>query len=268
MGLDHLIDELDKHARREAQGNSTLLGFIETAEELGMPVKFLRTVMREYTMVFNAGSGTAHVKPFWNDLVLYEEDLSGLVRPESNRADFGTVSTLYHEATHAYVDIVDLDDKPLWQEAARHYQRARLESGKRVSDPDRVVHEAAAMYVGHRASTMYRAWRQMALVGGVLGSVEAKKATPARGEEIIRMMVPQGSIEAAYNLGMRRVVFGYDAKNAGRQDHVVAQPIPQQLRAYCDGVILEDKIKDDFRSMPVFRFAYARLQERMAVCRK
>jgi hypothetical protein len=201
-----------------------------------------------------------------NDLVLYKNTWGGLNEPGIT-GSYGSVNTLYHEATHAYVDLVDLDDENLWAEAEWIYGRARLQSGKKVSDPNRVVNEAAAMYVGHRAAHMYRVWGQMAQLNSYLDLVEAKKMTPARLAELIAMSVPEGSIEAAYNKEMKEVVFGYDAKNDGDQDEVASEPIPQQLRTYCDSVILEDKIKNDVRSMKMFQFAYDRLQGRLASCR-
>ena len=169
-------------------------------------------------------------------------------------ADQGSVNTLYHEATHAYIDLVDLDDENLWAEAVWIYKRAKLKSGKMVSHPSRVVNEAAAMYVGHRASSMYHVWTQMATSwNSVLDLVDAKKLTRAQMDLVIARYVPEGTIEAAYNTAMREVVFGYDAEGLGPQDEVIGQPIPQQLRTYCDAVILEDKIKNDFRSMKVYR---------------
>ena len=247
------------------QKGATLQRFIHMAEVHGMPVKFLRTVMREYTIKYDPGSGTAHTEPFWNNLILDDDTMSGLLDPENVRGSNGSVSTLYHEATHAYIDIVDLDDENLWAEAVWLYKRAKLKSGKKVSEPDGVVNEAAAMYVGHRASSMYRVWRQLAQLNSFLDAVETKKMTPARAANLIGISVPEGSIEAAYNRAMREVVFGYEAQGGDKQDPVASEPIPQQLRTYCDAVILEDKIQNDFRSMKMFQFDYARLQERMAV---
>jgi hypothetical protein len=197
-----------------------------------------------------------------NDPAFLDKRISGSV------ADSGSVNTLYHEATHAYIDLVDLDDENLWAEAVWIYKRAKLQSGKMVSHPGRVVNEAAAMYVGHRASSMYNVWTKMAQLNAVVDLVDAKKLTPAQMDSVIARYLPEGTIEAGYNKAMREVVFGYDADGLGPQDEVIGQPVPQQLRTYCDAVILEDKIKNDFRSMAVYRFAYDRLQDRLAACRK
>jgi hypothetical protein len=61
---------------------------------------------------------------------------------------------------------------------------------------------------------------------------------------------------------MRERVFGYQMVS-GRQVEVADTPIPQQLEAYCDGVILENKIKDHFHHMHPLPVHYARVQARL-----
>ena len=143
------------------ESNVILSQFIATAAGLGMPVALLQKVRKDYTIKYKRGTGLDHVKTFWNDLVLYEPTVQGLRQPGSQWADAVSVQTLYHEATHAVIDIDDVDDNGLFKEAVYLYKQARLTNGRAVDDPERVAHEAAGTYVGHRAASAWQIFQKI-----------------------------------------------------------------------------------------------------------
>ena len=59
--------------------------------------------------------------------MLYETTVNGLQPPGSRWADSASVQTLYHEATHAIIDIDDVDDNGLFKSAVFEFDRAKLE---------------------------------------------------------------------------------------------------------------------------------------------
>ena len=76
-------------------------------------------------------------------------------------ADSISVLRAYHEGTHAFIDLVDYDDTREFGEAMKYYEWAKLKNGDNVwpdVDTERAVQEAAAMYVGNRAATVWKTW--------------------------------------------------------------------------------------------------------------
>jgi hypothetical protein len=243
------------------QSNLILAQFIDAASNLGMPVNLLRRVRSDYTIKFKRGDGDDHVSPFWNDLVLYETTVNGLKQPGSRWADAVSVQTLYHEATHAIVDIDDVDDNGLFKSAVFEYDRAKLVNGKRVDDPDRVAQEAAGCYVGHRAASAWQIFQKIEFWMSVLDQHETGKMTAARARELFSMTTQGVSIPEYYERLMRERIFGYQEVGSGQVS--VNYPIPNLLRVYCDSV-LENKILDNFAHMTLYTSRYDALKQRLA----
>jgi hypothetical protein len=218
--------------------------------------------MKDYDFEFEFGRGTDHTRTFLNEMVLYESTWRGLLHNPSKRADVTAVQTLYHEASHAYVDLEDIDDTKMWAEAVSIYKTAKLVNGKTVSDPAEAVEEAVAEYVGHRAAQVWFARDKMALVNLILDKFEARQLKADQMKEIIGNVLAQGSIPGSYNRAMLERVFGYQ-KVGGTQVPVAAEPIPDRLRHFCDTVILEDKIWDNFNFMPQLVSHYQQLEARL-----
>lgn len=242
-----------------------LAKFVETAKNLGMPVRLLNKVWDDwsYSIVFKRGRGLDHVSEFWNDLVLYEPTIKGLEQNGSQWADAVSVQTLYHEATHAVMDIDDVDENGLFKSAAFEFKRARLTNGQIVDDPDRVTHEAAGSYVGHRAATAWQIFPKMELWLAVLDKIELKQFTATRGREILAMTTGGLTIPEFYERQMQERVFGYQEVGSS-QVSVATQPIPTLLKAYCDGDLLENKIFDTFAYMWQFESRYERVKAQLA----
>ena len=116
----------------------------------------------------------------------------------------------------------------MWAQAAEQYRYAKLDNGKTVDDTDRVVQEAVATYVGHRAAHAWMAWDKVALLNTVLDKFEAKKLPADRMRQIIDQVLIQGTITGAYNRAMLERVFGYQMVS-GNQVSVASEPIPDPL---------------------------------------
>src|SRR5262245_48812136 len=92
-----------------AMALSDIRFFVKQAQQYSMPTAFLTRLINEYKFDFETGAGTDHVNASWwhHELVLYEKTWRGLTRPEF--ADDESVENLYHEGTHAYIDLADYD---------------------------------------------------------------------------------------------------------------------------------------------------------------
>src|SRR5215831_8012546 len=157
--------------------------FIKQAQQYDMPTAFLERLVNEYKFDFETGRGDDHVSyvPWHHELVLYESTWKGLSRPDF--ADSTSVLNLYHEGTHAYIDLTDYDQTREFGEAMKYYEWAKLKNGDKVwpeVDTERAVQEAAAMYVGHRAAMVWKTWARVKLLDKLVKSVSDGKMTVAK----------------------------------------------------------------------------------------
>jgi hypothetical protein len=227
--------------------------FITQAQQYSMPTAFLTRLVNEYKFDFETGSGTDHVSyvPWHHELVLYENTWKGLTRPDF--ADAGSVLNLYHEGTHAYIDLTDYDESQEFGEAMKYYEWARLKNGTPgyvVADleTERVVQEAAAMYVGNRASTVWRTWWRVKFLDQLVKNLSDGKMTVAKAIEIWQS-TGTSTIANVYWAAMTDQVFGYVERD-GAQFEVADKPIFNKLADFCDRTILENKISDQLIHMP------------------
>lgn len=241
----------------------TLTRFIQAAGNVGMPVRMLKRVREEYTVRFLPGGGTNYVEWFWNNLILYENTVKGLRRVGKKPASSTSVLNLYHEAAHAVIDIDDIDDTSMFDSARIEFARAKLTNGKRVSDADRVTHEAVGCYVGHRAAMAWAVWEKLAIWNDILDSVEAGTVTVAHGQNSLNVISEGAGISGWYDLKMQEQVFGYQEVGS-KQIFVANYPMPSGLRAYCDGILLENKIYDTFARMSPYTVSYDAIKVRLA----
>jgi len=236
-----------------------LARFVLAAESYGMPVRFLKKVVSEYDFGID-NDYDDHANTTLNGVTLTTPTLLGLRHDATHMADEIAVNTLYHEATHAYVDLVDADETDMWAEAVREYWGAKLKNGRVVDDPDRVAQEAAAEYVACRASTVWTAFRTVSNLNALLDKFEARLMSEGRMQEVWDFYQSQGTIPEAYNQSMRQRVFGYQVMS-GSQTSIADRPIPYRLKRWCDSV-LEFKILDRFEQMLALRSQYERLEAR------
>jgi outer membrane protein OmpA-like peptidoglycan-associated protein len=252
-----------------------IVKFIGIARDYGMPVSFFQRVLDEYTFEFKPGSGDEETLTTLNKIVLYEDTVAGLeITPEKSARS--AIQTLYHEATHAYIDLMSIDGTPMFKRAADYYKGARLDNGVTVTKPDVVANEAAAAYVGHRAQAMWGVWEDIRFINSVLDRHDAKLITGSRCLALARMRVGKG-IPQKYNDEMDERQFGYQPmlavhlrRNADPEMETiqanVLKPLYPELKEYCDRVFLETDIKDRFQQMKVFSLAYEMMQFRLMNC--
>ncbi len=242
-----------------------LARFVLVAETYGMPVRFLKKVVLEYDFGIDDDANSDHTNTTLNGMTLSTPTLLGLRHDATRMADEIAVNTLYHEATHAYVDLVDADETDLWAEAVREYQGAKLKNGKVVDDADRVAQEAAAEYVGWRASGAWTALRMMSNLNTMLDKFEARQISEGRMQSAWDLFQSRGTVPEVYNQSMMQRVFGYQMMSGG-QASIAERPIPYRLKRWCDSV-LEYKILDRFDQMGALRSQYERLEARWEALR-
>jgi hypothetical protein len=181
--------------------------------------------------------------------VLYEKTWKGLSRPDF--ADSTSVLNLYHEGTHAYIDLVDYDDTREFGEAMKHYEWAKLTRSTYVFpdvETERAAQEAAAMYVGNRAATVWKTWGRLKLMEQIVKNVADGKLTATRGAEIMRN-TGKSTVANDYGAEMSERIFGYIERD-GKQIEIADRPIYYKLAEYCDKVILENCFFDHIVKMP------------------
>lgn len=217
-------------------------------DALGMPTRYLETVAAQYEF-FGASEGAgSYVRPVLDNLYLDPDttrqmgDISDL---ESSSFASSGVQTLYHEAAHAYVDLVS--DEPAWAtfiaEGEAHYQDAPLSTGDTANDPHRVFHEAVAAYVGHRAAAYHGALSSLSTYRAMLRAGEV----PAESAELLRGMVQERREE--YDRATARRVFGYQALTFGGQTDTT-RPMTDEMAAFLDTHVLDNALPPSFSEAP------------------
>jgi hypothetical protein len=167
------------------------------------------------------------------------------------------IQTLYHEATHAYLvsQKEDLAVKKLMESGKRYYTNAPLKYGETADDPERLFHEAAASYVGHRAATWWNTLESIVYVERVIrGRTKGSRRTAlqwAQNKLLYRIdiLINQAKgIPQKYNDAMRQLTFGYEDELRGLSFVQIetTKRMPDVLKQFCDHVILEGKMPDQF----------------------
>jgi hypothetical protein len=226
--------------------------FIDQAKPYGMPTAFLTRLLNEYDWDFESGRDD-RVRDGWtvfgllpHELILSEYTSKGLGRLDW--ADSVSVLTLYHEGTHAYIDLVDYDDSREFEEAKEYYNWAPLEDGNKVlpiHDTERAVQEAAAEYVGHRASTLWKTWGRLKFLDLMVKRVSDGQTTVAQAIQVMRGS-GKHTVRNDYWKAMSQQYFGY-VDHRGQVE--INYPIYPKLSAFCDRTILENSILDQFDHM-------------------
>ena len=214
--------------------------FIREMQSHGLPVRFLRKVERDVPIDL----GTSIDAYRDNQLFLTDETLTEVEEMELGNATGGSraIQTIYHEATHAYLDL--MKDHPRFRRfmarGERHYEGAPLAGGEVADDPWRVFQEAAASYVGHRVSAWWLAYDTLAI------RIQRHRLTD-------RVL---GQIRRDYDAAMAERVFGYEYEGGflgiGDEQVETTRPMTTEMKTFLDRELLENKIPERFDAVPFF----------------
>lgn len=234
----------------------------DALEAIGMPVRMLRYVTKNYTLWQTSGS--AHVKHRLNVLSLkaaqYEE-LAALA-PGGSTNEGTTVQTYYHESTHAYVDLMveakDADMIALVAHGEAYYRDAPMKDPDLpvATDPYRLFQEAIASYVGHRAATWYGAHESLSTILGML----AESADPGQREDVevyanMAEFVRERRANYDSRIGQRQ--FGYqDYAWYSSSQVYTKRRISDRIKAYADAQILDGMIPETFDTAAPLKALY------------
>jgi hypothetical protein len=243
--------------------STILTNFIVSAAKHSMPVRFLWRVIKDYDIEFKSewGLGKDNVSQWLNELRLYRSTWERLQKGSDLRVPLAApeaVSTFYHEATHAVMDLDDAGALDWFIRAQLYYSRAKLTNGNDVSDTETVVDEVAGAYVGHRAKTVWNAWRRLYLYTSYLHEV-LDGTMSVNAAKIGMDGVP---IAVEYDNEMQKRDFGYEPD--GDKQVQVEKNIYPELLPYCDGTVLENRIFSHFHQMTHLRQAYNYLYKSMS----
>ncbi len=207
--------------------------FIANAEFYGMPVTFLRAVGKGYTFQGTATAGpfadeAANV--FLNTITLRSDTYDALADLDIEKP-FGeatALQTVYHESTHAYLDLMENDPKfaAFIKEGVSYYTGAPLKGGGVSRTPDRLFQEAVASYVGNRVASWWLAFE-------VLTSL----ASAPRTDQGVRERLKRRALKSQtdYDKAMADRDFGYEEKSWHSSDQIeTAKPISEHLRTFLD----------------------------------
>lgn len=222
-------------ARREPK--KKLQALVSMAATHGLPTRFVSVVLKHYS-ISEADVGEHETNELLNEITFKSgTTASGLkamqlgVTPLSASYS-GDLGAIFHEATHAYLDVAESDPKVQAFLAAgtEHYQGATV-GDEITTDPGTLLSEAAGNYVGNRITYWWRGLIDLA-AQVALGPVSEDTLNRLRSE---------------YENRTAERIFGYDEK--GGTD----RPMSEEIKQFLDGEILENKIPDKFDDVPAFK---------------
>ncbi len=207
---------------------------IDSAESLGLPVKFLREVQGVYSATTTGDNST-------NTVLNVIEFMPGVLTRNFDPTNAGMspiFGTLYHEGTHAYIEDLMSDVEPFASArkiAEIYYRNSPVgDQGTITTDPSRLAAEAAGEYVDHRINTWWKAYTSLA-------------AKASRGKLTADAL---DKIRDAYNEGMKKQDFGYSVED-GEELHT-STSMDASLMRVLDERVLEDKIPKSFDQVAAF----------------
>jgi hypothetical protein len=269
--------------------------FIVLAEQAGLPVKMLRAVQQNYSInVTTRGSG--YTDPARNKLYVNAEKYDllkgarlgpGGAHNQPFQDEFEAVNELYHEATHAYMDLAlgrGKEDAYLANETRRfesvfakrviskysnYYFGAQLREARpcswrdhwrgklvnRVTNSEDVLHESIAMYVGMRAAQYWRSFDKLTLFRDHSDARNWGKVLKFVQEEVLQ-----------YNKAMSGRVVGYEDR-CGVTVPLANRAIPDEVRDLCNR-LLENKIPDNLFEAPKLSQLYRDISARASAAVK
>ncbi|MCG5054673.1 MAG: hypothetical protein KA712_17060 [Myxococcales bacterium] len=243
----------------------SLSKFIRTAKNYGLPTLFLEAVQAHTVLSASGKDGSDMFQPlfppFRGRLSLSDETLESIkdMSPNLPKGEGIGIQTIYHEATHAYISLKKSAPavKAILRIGENHYRTARLADNTTANDAERIVHEALGEYVGHRASVFWSTTEDLAIA-----SMRKPKDGKPPGLVFWDML---RAIPKTYDREMGKRVFGYQNKGLFGQRQVETKtPIAGKLKEFCDRVILENSIPDQFTRVKRFTDPYRALCKDLA----
>ena len=136
------------------------------------------------------------------------------------------VGSLYHELTHAYLDMMARDPNVslFMRRGTAQYRDAPLKDGEPSSDPARVFEEAVAVYVSGRVFGYVQAYNEL--------TIAARVSTPEK-------WVAHKLAEAERFLAQDVPAYGYEERGLFSPDQVQSsRPLPETFRQEIDKTLL------------------------------
>ena len=229
--------------KRETLFRNRVRHLIQVGGPAGLPVRFLEYVMRKYGLQLDSRKKD-FATDYDNNKLLLSHPLGariGKAAFDGDLTEARAIGILYHEATHAYMDLkleeADPEVKRLVNAAKQYYRGGSLVGGRRVTDPERVADEAICEYVHRR---VYNWW----IVRDLLEA--GKNLRP----DYRRMAV--APLRISYNMAGRQRAYGYEEFSENKTLKT-KKPIMPSLARYADVHLLEGKIPLVFSAVPGFR---------------
>jgi hypothetical protein len=219
-------------------------GFLANANYYGMPTKFLAAVGKGYDLTVIAEKESEAFDRARKQMELHRSTYDLLVGMNADLpfGEAGAIDNVYHEATHAYLELKREKFKKLIADGEKYYTDAPMKGGGTSKDPARVFQEAAASYVGRRAAAWWAAFE-------VLTTVLVPIATRPERVDVGRLKSNAQTTRTEYNDQMKKRDYGYE----GDPTQVsTSKPISADMKATLDSELLEGKIPDEFDQVPKF----------------
>jgi hypothetical protein len=232
--------------------NDVIKAFARKAGSWGVPTSFLFPVADSYQLnvlsnddadLDNVSDLEVSGRPLHRRFNLHRFVLDAMKNAELGKnLDWNPIGTVFHEATHAYMKLHQLEEplKSIQAEGTQYYQRSAAKGGEVIDDGLHAFRETAAEYAEHRVS-------------GCLSSMDLIYRDLRLGKLTAEAL---NKIRIFYNRTMKESVAGGSYEDKGIFKSVTktaTKPIPPSSKQYVDKEILEGKIPDSFDDSKLFR---------------
>ncbi len=247
--------------------------FIIAARKYGLPVNFITRVRKtRYNFRGDASENFAQKQCLWllekmrpatcssvNLTPDVRESIETFTNRVSSKLDVTSISTLYHESTHAYFYLIQEQDPTLLkfhptalkliEEGIKYYEKAPLVNGESADDPERVFMEAAATYVGSEIARWLITYELLNRLLERLNRPNAEMIPLHIARQILQKTIDRYNKPEGY-YGYQNV---YKWLWFGKQQVSTRKPIMPRLKIFLDTALLEHKIPPFFNSVQKFQ---------------
>ena len=219
--------------------------FVGSAAAKGLPTTLFGPVAERYTIA-EGDIEENETDTLWNEIKFKTGVLDKIAGTDfatpATISFAGDAGSIFHETMHAYLDVKSGDPKVkrFIDHAMAHYTDAALQGGGKVSDPYRVMTEAAAEYVGERVPQW---WMTLSTL-----------TTYVRAGKLSKKLLDQQRTE--WEKATANRVFGYQERLWSPKTWT-ERPISDEMKRFLDEDILEGKMPDRFDDVPAFKAVLA-----------